>query len=341
VDRRVRVGGQAFPFRARGFEPIERIFAVERLDALAERRPAAARGTQLGFARVAFRACLRLAFDPFTDSSHRRLEPDAVVRRDVVRRPLDQLAPAVLDRGEAVGGVRRASRRAQRLGAGDRGRDALCVLLGRGLARGLRLVDGLNHGARALADRLAGGAIRELIQRRAILDARPLERGNTGVLMLRLRGDVQQFRGILDLLDCKRGDPAVGRVPRDGAERLHVSKAVHGVDPDAVDGRRLGDGADLLRVLQRRERVLRGRRGGRRGGDDGEPLQHLGPDAFVGVGRRDARQHLDVFDPLRSRAPDPRVGVFARERDQRCTLLLGGRLEPELTHGLESSVRIG
>src|SRR5207247_1060107 len=52
VDRRIGIDGETLPFRARLLEPIQGVFAVERLEPLAGRRLDAARGAELRLARV-------------------------------------------------------------------------------------------------------------------------------------------------------------------------------------------------------------------------------------------------------------------------------------------------
>jgi hypothetical protein len=64
VHRRVGIGRAALPIPSAPLEPIERVFAVERLDALAERRFAPRAGAQLGLARLALARAAALASMP-------------------------------------------------------------------------------------------------------------------------------------------------------------------------------------------------------------------------------------------------------------------------------------
>ncbi len=224
VDVRLRILGQPFPLGSRDFDPIQRILAVDGFDELAQGRSRRAAGRDLRLARFLLGAFPGLAFEDRARGRDGGREAGAVGGGNLVVGDREQLAPRPLRLAELGPGSRHRRHRRrgrERFHPGDRGRDALLVLLDRGAARGFRIGHGLDHGAGALGNGLVLRAVGESVERVAI-DGRScggaLQRAYACVLVVGPGGDVEELRVVLDPLGGQGGRAGVGSVPRDRAQ---------------------------------------------------------------------------------------------------------------------------
>ena len=194
--------------------------------------------------------------------------------------------------------------------------------------------------ARALGDRLVLGAIGERFERGAI-DARPggraFERPDPGVLVIGLRGDIEELGVVLDPLGRQGRCPGIGRVPRHRAQGLQIGQPADRVGPHALDRRGLRHGPDLLLIRERAERLCRSFGGLARRGDPREAAEHFLAQVRVRVASRDPGEHPHVVDARRGGAPHARVGVLRRERHEDGVVAF---CRAELGHGREADLRI-
>ena len=214
----------------------------------------------------------------------------------------------------------------ERLHTGEHRRNTLAPLFERGALRCSGVVDALDHRSCALRDGLVLRARRGNLQRAAHVGRRTvsqsLERGEAGVLVFCLQGDVEELRRIGHARDCLERCLRVERVARDAAQRADVMYAPERCGSHRFVRRALRNGRQLFLIREAAEgqcgvavRIRRRRR------DGDEAIGQLATKLLVGFGRRELHQIGHRVDARDSRASYPNVLIRSRELDERTLLL--------------------
>ena len=181
------------------------------------------------FGRTPLGLCLIESLDGAVRLRDQCAEPRIRLGIDRERSGTRELEPVGLRMRQLHARVGNHGRGRERLHPGEHRRDTLPPLFERGALRGIGLVDALDHRSRALRDRLVLRARRGNLERAAHVGRRTvsqsLERGEAGVLVFRLEGDVEELRRIGHAGDGLERGLRVERVARDAAQRADVMHA--------------------------------------------------------------------------------------------------------------------